>query len=78
MKPNSFSNDAGRGQCGMREQYDEFFPSEPAANVGRADGLDDNPGQMLQHFIADLMTVRIVNGFETVYVHDDEAKGRLL
>jgi hypothetical protein len=63
-----------RLQPGLRQQHREFFPTQSADDIGVTHLALTQPGNHLQHFIAYIMTMGVIDGLEQIGVHHQQRR----
>ena len=61
-------------QFGCGQDDDEFFAADAAGHVDIADILADARGEFLEHAVADIMAMGIIDGLEVIDVEGKHRK----
>ena len=64
----------GEGDVGIGHHHHEFLAAIAAGQIDAAHIGGDAAGEFLQHFVADVVAVGVVDRLEVVDVHDDEGE----
>ena len=65
---------AGKGHVGVGHHHHEFLAAIAAGQVDAAHIGGDAGGEFLQHLVADVMAIGVVDLLEEIDVHDDEGE----
>lgn len=76
--PNPFGNRIGVATVGLGEHHDELLPSITRHMVSRSDVFSNDPGHLLEHFVARRVAKTVIEGLETVHIDQDDGKGLLM
>ena len=71
-QPQAFGQDLAGLNVRIRRQHNEFLAAVAGQDVGLARVGFQPLGGLLEHVIAEEVAVVVVDGFEVVYVHQDD------
>ena len=76
LLPQAFRQDERAVDARFRQQQNEFFTAQPCDPVDLVTGdLKADIGKFLEHDIADIMALGVVDKFEVIKIANGEGKG---